>query len=233
MFRLFIDESYQHDHYYVAGVLLDEEQSEALESRLDELGESLRIRNGWETSPEFHGHALMNGLDDWKDLHGKFGASISIYQKVMHAVRNSGARVYLEGVDVARLNARYKYPDSPHEVALRHTLERVNEYCVLQGEKCKVIADMVPQQEDFNEAIQGFTRVATPGFLGQKLHAIDGDIEFVDSRHSRGVQSADMCVYILRRHREETGASASAQKAARRLVKSLGDAVVHQRKWLP
>ena len=78
MFRLFIDESYQHDHYYVAGVLLDEKQSDVLESRLEELAENLRIRNRWEASPEFHGHALMNGLDDWRDLHGKFGASVSM-----------------------------------------------------------------------------------------------------------------------------------------------------------
>ncbi|WP_231699076.1 DUF3800 domain-containing protein [Corynebacterium lujinxingii] len=91
----------------------------------------------------------------------------------------------------------------------------------------------MPHQEDFNEAIQGFTRIATPGYRGQRLLAIDGGIEFVDSRRSRGVQSADMCVYILRRHREETGASQSARKATRRLVKSLGNAAVHQRKWLP
>ncbi|AMN72853.1 hypothetical protein BFF98_08080 [Corynebacterium pseudotuberculosis] len=62
----------------------------------------------------------------------------------MHAIQNSGARVYLEGVDVKRLNARYKYPDSPHEIALRHTLERVNEYCAIAGQMCKVIADTVP-----------------------------------------------------------------------------------------
>ena len=163
MYQLFVDESYQKGHYYVAGVLVDEKQCETLVTRLDELADGLRERNGWLVSPEFHGHALMNGLDDWKSLNGNFGACVSIYQKVLHAIQNSGARVYLEGVDVNRLNARYKYPDSPHEVALRHTLERVNEYCARNGEMCKVIADMVPQQDDFNEAIQGVTRVSTPG----------------------------------------------------------------------
>lgn len=229
MYQLFVDESYQKDHYYVAGVLVDEKQSEALVTRLDALADGLRERNNWLAPPEFHGHALMNGLDDWKSLKGKFGACLNIYQKVLHAIQNSGARVYLEGVDVNRLNARYKYPDSPHEVALRHTLERVNEYCALKGTMCKVIADMVPQQDDFNEAIQGFTRVSTPGYRSQKLLCIDGDIEFVDSRESRGVQAADMSAYVLRRHREET----PSRKATKRLVKALGPALVHERKWIP
>lgn len=233
MYRLFVDESYQKNHYYVAGVLVDEKQSENLVTRLDELADGVRERNSWPAPPEFHGHALMNGLDDWESLNGNFGACVTIYQKVLHAIQNSGARVYLEGVDVNRLNARYKYPDSPHEVALRHMLERVNEYCSRDGKMCKVIADMVPQQDDFNEAIQGFTRVGTPGYRSQKLLCVDGDIEFVDSRSSRGVQAADMSVYILRRHREETSATKAARRATKRLVKALGPALVHERKWLP
>lgn len=233
MYQLFVDESYQRGHYYVAGVLVDEKQSKTLATRLDELADGVRERNNWPAPPEFHGHALMNGLDDWKSLNGNFGACVNIYQKVLHAIQNSGARVYLEGVDVNRLNARYKYPDSPHEVALRRTLERVNEYCALNGKMCKVIADMVPQQDNFNEAIQGFTRVGTPGYRSQKLLCVDGDIEFVDSRESRGVQAADMSVYILRRHREETSASKSARRANARLVKALGPALVHERKWIP
>lgn len=233
MYRLFVDESYQKNHYYVAGVLVDEKQSETLVTRLDELADGVKERNSWPAPPEFHGHALMNGLDDWESLNGNFGACVTIYQKVLHAIQNSGARVYLEGVDVNRLNARYKYPDSPHEVALRHMLERVNEYCSRDGKMCKVIADMVPQQDDFNEAIQGFTGAGTPGYRSQKLLCVDGDIELVDSRSSRGVQAADMSVYILRRHREETSATKAARRATKRLVKALGPALVHERKWLP
>lgn len=175
----------------------------------------------------------MNGLDDWVSFHGKFGVCVATYQKVMHIIQNSGARVYLEGVDVNRLNARYKYPDSPHEVTLRHTLERINEQCAREGSHFQVIADMVPQQADFNETIQGFTRIGTPGYRSQKLLCLDGDIEFVDSRNSRGVQAADMSAYILRRHREEIHAGKSSRKATARLVKALGPALVHQRKWLP
>lgn len=233
MLKLFVDESYQRDHYYVAGVLANEKQASRLEQRLDELAAQIQARNKWTTAPEFHGHSLMNGLDDWKPLRDNFGACLNIYQKVLHAVRGSGAAIYLEGVDINRLNARYRYPDSPHEVVLRHLLERVNESCASTGEKCTVIADRVPQENDFNAAIQTFTRIKTPGYKGQQLLCIDGDLTFVDSQVSRGVQAADMSAYILRRHREENFASASSRKTTRRLVRALGDAVVYERKWIP
>ncbi|MEY6434792.1 DUF3800 domain-containing protein [Corynebacterium pseudotuberculosis] len=206
MYNLFVDESYQHSHYYVAGVLVDEKQCRDLEARLDDLAQGIQTRNQWLAPPEFHGHALMNGLDDWKSLNGHFGACVNIYQKVMHAIQNSGARVYLE---------------------------RVNEYCAIAGQMCKVIADTVPQQDQFNEAIQGFVRTSTPGYRGQRLLCVNGDIEFVDSRVSRGVQAADMSAYVLRRYREEKTASKAVRKANARLVKALGPALVHQRKWRP
>lgn len=233
MLKLFIDESYQRDHYYVAGVLADEKQERALVERLNHLSHQAQARNHWKRPPEFHGHALMNGLEDWTDLRSHFGACVTIYQSVMHAVQNSGAKVFLEGVDVKRLNARYRYPESPHEITLRHLLERVNEFCAENGQRCQVVADTVPGHEEFNRNIQRFSDIETPGFRGQRLLCIEGDIEFIDSRLSRGVQAADMVAYILRRSREEQHGSKSAKRVTRRLVKALGPALVHERKWIP
>jgi len=62
LFKLFIDESYRRDHYYVAGVLVNERQERVLTDRLDYLAYQAQMRNHWKYSPEFHGHALMNGL---------------------------------------------------------------------------------------------------------------------------------------------------------------------------
>lgn len=33
----------------------------------------------------------------------------------------------------AKLNAHTKYSQSPHEIVLRHLLERVNEYCAVRA----------------------------------------------------------------------------------------------------
>ncbi|PCC83290.1 hypothetical protein COM45_04200 [Corynebacterium accolens] len=122
MLKLFIDESYQRDHYYVAGVLVNEKQESILIERLDSLADHAQARNHWEHSPEFR---------------------------------------------------------------------------------------------------------------SQRLLCVEGNIHFVDSRTSRGIQAADMAVYILRRHREENHGSKSAARATRRLMKALGPALVHERKWIP
>ena len=44
---LFIDESYKRDHYYLAGVLVDDKQKEKLNSDLDEFANKLQKRNQW------------------------------------------------------------------------------------------------------------------------------------------------------------------------------------------
>lgn len=157
----------------------------------------------------------MNGRTDWTYVRGNHGAAFQVYQLALQTIYNSGARIYVQGVDVTRLHARYKYPDAPHEIVLRHLLERVNESCNGTNESCHVDADMVPQQEDFNEAIQGHTRVATPGYRGQILTCIDGDITFVDSRQSRGVQAANLVVYLMRRFIEQQSASSTSKHATR------------------
>lgn len=89
---------------------------------------------------------------------------------------------------------------------------------------------MVPQQQGYEEAIQGFTKASTPGYRGQVLHCIDGNINWVDSRDSYGVQAADMAVYITRRFREEKNASKQSQRATKRLYKAIEPAIVRERK---
>lgn len=235
-YELYIDESYQSDHYYVAGILADRDSSRKLIDDLAELAESYRHRNSLSVAPEFHGHSIMNALEDWGFLAGKFGASISIYQRVLHTIQNSGVEIYIEGVDVKRLNRRYRYPDTPYEVVLRHLLERINEVCGRTASMCKVYADTLPREDDFKEAIAGFTRVSTPGYRGQKLHCIQGEIEFLDSRSHFGIQAADMSAYIYRRWREgklDNETSKESKRATKRLMKAIRPAITYDRKWLP
>ncbi len=157
--------------------------------------------------------------------------AVALYRNVLRAIVGSKATVLLEGVDVRRLNARYRYPDSPYEVTLRHLLERADSWCASWGVTCQVTADLIDRQQDFAEAIAGYTRVGTPGFRPSRLERILGP-EWVDSRTEPGVQAADMVAYILRRHEEVQG-SPKAQRAARSLSHVLSPVVRHQRKWIP
>lgn len=229
--RLFVDESYGADDYYVAGVLLSDVQYRGLVDEISQVRQHASERFGLPTDVEFHAHRLMQAQGDWECMKGQLHESVAIYRHVLRAIVGSGAGVMLEGVDVRRLNARYRYPDSPYEVALRHLLERADGRCAGWGVNCRVTADLIDRQEDFSEAIAGYTRVGTPGFRPSRLERILGP-EWVDSRTEIGVQAADMVAYIMRRHREVQG-SPKAQRATRSLVHQLKPAIRHERKWTP
>jgi len=229
--RLFIDESYGTDDYYVAGVLVTEAQYRNLVDGLEEVRQHARHKFGVGPEVEFHGHQIMQAQGEWTCMSSQLHEAVALYRNVLRAIVGSKATVLLEGVDVRRLNARYRYPDSPYEVTLRHLLERADSWCATWGVTCQVTADLIDRQQDFAEAIAGYTRVGTPGFRPSRLERILGP-EWVDSRTEPGVQAADMVAYILRRHEEVQG-SPKAQRAARSLSHVLSPAVRHQRKWIP
>lgn len=227
-YALFLDESYGRDHFYVAGVLVDEAQARKLESGLDGLAVRLQRRNQWEELPEFHGHSLMNGLDDWKELRPYFGVRLSVYMDVLRVVRASGARVFIQGVDVQRLNARYMYPPPPFEVALSRLLSVVDEWCALVGARCSVVAD---ERGEYARVERLDTRFMWRN--PRPLRMIREDISFTESRGSYGVQAADMCAYIARRFWEQDTDGVQVKRSKRRLYRMVEPCVEYMDKWLP
>ncbi|MFR4189218.1 MAG: DUF3800 domain-containing protein [Corynebacterium variabile] len=231
--RLFIDESYGDDHYYVAGVLADDQALANLTRRLDALAEDLAEQYGLEAPVEFHAHEIMNGKKKWKPLNGNTAARVSILRRALLEVEASGVKICIEGVDVKRLRTRYRYPDPPYEISLRHLLERVDARCVQYGHMCVVEADMIDKKNDFIEAIAGYQRTNTPGYRPSQLGSIVSPISYIDSRSSRGIQAADMAVYVYRRHNEHVGGSAKSRRATARLAAIVARSTFHVRKWLP
>lgn len=230
-FRAFIDESYGKDDYYVGAVLVSQAQYPVLVQGLAAV--QLRAHQDFGVPPdtELHAHRLMQAQPPWTCMQGQLHEAVAVYRAVLRAVVDAGAVVLLEGVDVPRLQARYRYPDPPYEVALRHLLERIDRRMGSGDSTCRVIADLIDRHQDFAEAIAGYTRVGTPGFRPSRLERIEGPV-WVDSESELGVQAADMVTYILRRHREVVGAP-KAMRATRSLRHQIAPAVKHERKWVP
>lgn len=231
--KLYVDESYQKDHYYAAGILVDDATEAELNRRLFGLAASVATELKLDSLPEFHAHELMNARGDWKGLNKDVGKRIAILRRLAIEVKDSGVRAIIEGVDVDRLNARYRYPDSPYEVVLRHMLERVDDRCARHGHDCQVFADMIDRKEDFIEAIAGYTRVGTPGYRSSMLTSIEQPINYIDSKNHYGIQAADLVAYVVRRDREHQAGARSAVRATKRIRKILDPIIWHERKWLP
>lgn len=91
-------------------------------------------------------------------------------------------------------------------------------------------ADLNERQQDFKEALEGYTRVGLAG-ANTRLDRIIGPT-WVDSRAEIGIQAADMVAYILRRDREVQGNHRS-NRATRSLARTLDSRLVHADKWKP
>jgi hypothetical protein len=229
--RVFVDESYGPDDYYVAGVVVTDVQYSRMVDAIAVIRERAAATFGVPVDVEFHAHRLMQARPPWSCMNGQLHEAVALYRAFLRAVVASGATVMIEGVDVRRLRARYRYPDSPYEVTLRHLLERVDVLARENGNVCAVTADLIDRHDDFAEAIAGYTRVGTPGFRPSRLERVVGPV-WVDSCSEVGVQAADMVAYIVRRNREVVG-SPRARRATRSLVHQLRPAISHERKWIP
>lgn len=235
MLFAYIDESYQQDHYYLGAVLFTGEQLALLENSVDDwcqkwVGPSL----GVDVDIEFHGHRIMQGAAPWTCLQGNVRQAESLYRRFLRLLVASGAQIYIEGVDVSRLNARYKYPDPPYVVTLRHLLEKLDTYAKKCGEEIFVVADEIGDSDTYAAIIGGYTQTGTPGYRSSKLLTIKQPIRFHDSEHERGIQAADMVAYIARRHLEPGESEhPKATKTARSLYNELRAGSLVKRKWSP
>ncbi|WP_191089789.1 DUF3800 domain-containing protein [Nesterenkonia ebinurensis] len=173
----FLDESYESDHYYVAGIMVTRQQMEGLDAALDDLNESLHQKHGeLPQHIELHAHRIMQAQDEWIFLRDqrRIGERLRISAGMLNLATRIGAKAFIEGVDVAGLNRRYRYPDPPHLVTLRHILESINRRAVCRGlQRVKIYADHLDEYPGYLEEIELYRKIGTPGYRSSTLSRID------------------------------------------------------------
>lgn len=232
MLHAFIDESYTDDRYYLAAVIVPEESLYLLEEAL-QFTMAYAGTFGIAETTEFHAHSLMSGRDGWEPIAAQVRSKIAIYQRFLDELAGLPAAMIIRGVDVRRLNARYRYPDPPHQVALQHLLEQIDSYAKTHGEQVHVVADEVPEQKDHAARMLWYQAVGTPGYLSSHLTSITGNLEFLDSKHSAGLQAADAAAYVYRRYDAHTETNPKVRKAVVKLWDSLAPIRTHVWRWDP
>lgn len=229
----FVDESYTSDRYYVSALVVDEQELGAIAAGV---ASAKRYAEGFGivAGAELHGYEIMSGEGAWEPIRGQHRAAAAIYGRALAeiaAVR--GARLFIQGVDVARLNARYRYPEPPHLVALRHVLEDVDRYASACRQGVIVIEDEVPDQADHAHKVAGYQRLTTGGYKPRDLRRIEMPIRFGSSAESPGLQASDLAVYLHRRIDAHVDADSRAAAAADRLWTMLRPLRPVTRRWDP
>jgi hypothetical protein len=231
----FIDESYPNlkDKYFVSAVVVDMVALFDLNQGFRDVISYASSAFGVDAAAELHGHEIMQQRKHWRPLSGKVRAAVKVYKKGLSAIADSGAKVFLEGVDVERLNQRYKRPDDPHEVVLRHVLERVNDYAVSCDRKVLVVADIVPGQANHAAILELFSKIGTPGYRSSLLPQVIHPVRYDDSSLHFGLQAADLVVYLYRRMKCVKETSPAAEKSVGEMWNTILPSLYHSRLWVP
>ncbi len=236
MLIAYLDESYNRDFYFIGAAIADVTAWERVEESYDAIRVATRRNHDVPDAAEFHGHELMGGKGDWGALRGKHREAAGIYAAVLRANRDAGVRYIFRGVDVARLNARYSYPDPPHTVVLGHLLERINDYARLNsfGTQVIVIADEIATQEEHQDQFRAYQQLGTGGYRSSRLGHISAPINFASSRLTPGLQAVDMATYIHRRAATpDIEQHPKAQAVTGRLTGIIYPSTEHKHIWFP
>lgn len=229
----FVDESYDDRDYHVAALVVTPEALQLLNRAMGEARLCAATSFGISLDAEFHGYEIMSGRAAWKPLRGKYAAASSIYMRALSGIRDSGAKIFIRGVNIPRLNERYRYPNPPHQVSLQHVLEQVDMHAAALGERVRVYADQVPDQDRHANMIRLYSKIGTPGFRTSMLPTIWHPIESRRSCDVPGLQAADLVVYLYRRMFFHAHRDAKALKATRKMWNVISPAVVYKNHWTP
>lgn len=233
MLLCYLDESYTADRYYIATLAVPDDAARSLTRALDDVVRKAATEHGVDEKAELHGHALMHGKEDWALMGPKIRARIGVYDAAMKAMGDHDVHVILRGVNVAALKKRYVKPYPPHSVVLQHTLERINGLSATRGHRALLIADELPDQDQYRDDLGAYQELGTPGYLPSQLTNIVDTIHFAPSRASRLLQAADLIAYMHRRIETHTETDPRAIKARERMWSHVEPRVHHRWTWWP
>lgn len=232
----YLDESYNSERFFLGSAIAPAETWNTVDQRLIQLRDIQVELHGISPEAELHAHEILGGKGEWKPLRGKHREANQIIKLALSILQEEQVKFIFRGVDVTRLNARYKYPRPPHAVALQHTLERINEHAKRLGETEPVLlyADIVDTKEELQAQFAGYKENRTDGYRPSNLEHLQQPIRFLDSRLSPGLQAVDIGIYLYRRFEcIPVEKNANAQRARKPLENLLQEMTVHRHTWLP
>lgn len=234
MLIAFTDESYSADRYFQGAFVISSQHLEILNETLAEAGEYAR---GFGIAPgtEFHGHSIMSATKGWEPLGRNFHMKKAIYSHALRGISKLGGTLIIEGVDIAQLNQRYKYPRSPHEITNKSLLDSLDRYAEANGESIEIYSDSVHSEIRLNQLFSMYQTHSTSGLYPRYLKSIV-QVQHVDSQLHSGIQVADLCIYLYRRLKDHNELQARTRRDVQRMWKILTptlDPHFQPRIWIP
>lgn len=235
MLVAYLDESYTEDMFFIGAAIAEEAVWADVSAKLEAVLQAAIQKHGLDEAAELHAVEITGGRKCWKPLRGKHFQAEEVIREALKVTREGDVKYIFRGLDVARLNSRYRYPKPPHEVVLQHLLERVDQHArfVKTPDKVRIIADNVDTKDELQATFAGYQAFATPGYRRTKLTHIDSPLAFEDSREYFGLQAIDLAVYLWRRRETVKDCHPRAAASLRRLMCEIDPATVNYWTWVP
>lgn len=227
MLYAFIDESERDEaFYFLSAVVCTDEQAHSLSMKLHRImGKHAKSHPLLDIREESHASAMMRAEEQpWRQV--PLRLRLRIYTEALEAIRDSGCRIYIEGIDIAAQKARgYKSLTPPRELALGYLLERVND-CGREAiaEPVRVVADQHHTSEVSRSNFNNYRLLGTPGYRSSTLPHIESPLQFAASHTSRLLQAADLVTYIYNRQITIRNRDPRAMKAQEALWQTVAPA---------
>jgi hypothetical protein len=230
MLLAYVDESYDDSRYWIAACLVRGDAIAPLTAQLDGIVSAA----GLDPAAELHGREMFRGEAPWNiDVTRR----IEAYRAAFAAIAAHDVEVIIRGVDIPRLEARYRYPREPHSIVLEHLLERIQERnrAAFRGGPVLVIADDIKTASVHRRDLWTFQRHATTGYRSSQLTDIVDTIHFTPSHSSRLLQAADLVAYLWRRmdDRRRQGLDERADRTNAEIWRLVQQRVTHCLCWEP
>ena len=234
MLLAFTDESYSDLHYYQAAFIINESDLPLLDNLIKEAG-CYAMGFGIAAGVEFHGNAIMSATKGWEPLERNFRAKVAIFNYVLRRISALNAVLIIQGVDVKRLNFRYSYPESPHEITHKNLMDAIDRFAEHRGEKVSIYSDQIDTQNRLQMLFTQYQVLSTGGYSPRYLREIL-TIEYVQSHMHSGIQIVDLCAFLFRRFDEHLETSSETREKVVEMWKIL-DPLIHPyhppRVWRP
>ena len=158
---------------------------------------------------------------------------IELYGELLGLVPAHDARLVWQGIDKARLAARYRNPMHPHKLAFIFLVEQIERLLREQGDYGLLISD--EEKEVEAQVVEDLLRYkehgTSFGYNPLDLTRIVDNVHWVKSHNSRLLQLCDCCVYLCQRVARDRGKTSATAQAVQRLWAGLEPRVWRGRVW--
>ncbi len=205
----------------LVGVIVDETAVQPLAKRMRHLAvEHL----GWIPAGfEWHAVDLWNARHDWAgrtpiQLLDAFEAAIGLLDELSISVS-------FASINKANLRAKYDgaYDDNAYLLALQFLLEKLDRW--RSPDTLRILIADEAKQERLRaiELVQDLQQWSLGVVPGRRLVSVIDSVHFVGSKHSPGVQLADMVAYVIQRYRTNPQSHPDATAALERMRQVIVD----------